>query len=201
MTPAAAVRRHGRLLGVLGGALGLAVMLAGCGASKDPLLYTIAPVNGATQNTAPKIVLLESVDIPRYLDRAQIVRSSEDYRLDLKTDDWWGEPLGAMLRRVLQQELGQRLPASVVLSESGAVNATPDATIDVDLQRLDEDTHGNVVLQAQASVLFKGAKQPVLRNFHLTAPTGGPGAAGEVAAISGAVGRLADGLTAMLTAR
>ena len=185
-------------------ALGLVAVLAAC-ASKDPLLYTIAPIDGATQTHAPRIVLLESVDIPRYLDRAQIVRSSEDYRLDLKTDDWWGEPLGAMLRRVLQQELGQRLPASVVLSETGSVNASPDATIDVSLQRLDEDTSGNVVLQAQTSVLFKGAKQPVLRNFRLTAPAATPantpGAAGEVAAISTPVGQLADGLAAMLAAR
>jgi len=197
MILAVVVRQLSRLIATLG----VIAVLAACGASKDPLLYTIAPVNGTTQSHAPKIVLLETVDIPRYLDRAQIVRSSEDYRLDLKTDDWWGEPLAAMLRRVLQQELGQRLPASVVLSETGAVSASPDATIDVDLQRLDEDASGTVVLQAQVSVLFKGAKQPVLRNFRLTAPTSAPGAAGEVAAISNAVGQFADGLTAMLAAR
>lgn len=182
------------------GALGLAAGLGAC-TSTDPALYTIAPVAGAVQSHGPKIVLLERIEIPRYLDRSQIVRSSEDYRLDLKTNDWWGEPLRAMLRRVLQQELGQRLPASAVLTESGAVSASPDATVDLDLQRLDEDKGGNVVLQAEASVSFKGSRAPALRSFHLTAPPTAQGATGEVAAISITVGQLADGLVAMLAAR
>lgn len=178
----------------------LAVLLAAC-SSRDPALYTIAPAAGPQVSRGPKIVLLERIEIPRYLDRAQIVRSSEDYRLDLKTDDWWGEPLAPMLRRVLQQELSQRLAGSIVLSESGAVSATPDATIDLDMQRLDEDAGGNVVLQAQASVDFKGRSGLVLRSFRFTAPVATRDAAGEVAAISQAVGALADGLVAMLAGR
>ena len=47
-------------------------------------------------------------------------------------NDWWGEPLGAMLSRVLVEELGQRLPQSTVISETGAVSAPPDATIDTE---------------------------------------------------------------------
>ena len=182
------------------GALGLAVSVAAC-SSPDPALYTIAPVTGATKAGGPKVIVLERLEIPRYLDRAQIVRSSEDYRLDLKSNDWWGEPLGAMLRRVLRQELGQRLPQSVVLSESGAVTATPDAVIELDLQRLDENATGSIVLQAQVGIVLKGVKAPVLRSFNLTAPPSAPGAAGEVAAISGAVGQLADGLAALLAGR
>jgi uncharacterized lipoprotein YmbA len=189
-----------RMRFTLPGVLALTIALAAC-SSPDPELYTIAPVDGPAQNHGPRIVLLERIEIPRYLDRAQIVRSSEDYRLDLKSNDWWGEPLAAMLRRVLQQELGQRLKGSVVLSESGAVSATPDAVIDVDIERLDEGSDGKIVLQAQASVNFKGSKTPVLHGFQFTAPLPGPGAAGEVAAISGAVGQLADGLAAMLAAR
>ena len=30
--------------------------------------------------------------------------SSENYRLDVMSNDWWGEPLGAMLSRVLTEE-------------------------------------------------------------------------------------------------
>jgi uncharacterized lipoprotein YmbA len=106
-----------------------------------------------------------------------------------------------MLRRVLQQELAQRLPGSTVLSETGAVSATPDATIDLDLQRLDEDAKGNVILQAQASVELKGRKTPFLRSFHFSVPSSAPTSAAEVAAVSVAVGQLADGLAAMLAGR
>jgi uncharacterized lipoprotein YmbA len=179
---------------------GLVIALVGC-SSPDPVLYTIAPVNGAAKVAGPRIVSIERLEIARYLDRSQIVSTSENYRLDLKPNDWWGEPLAAMLRRVLQQELGQRLPQSSILSGSGAVSATPDATIDLDLQRLDVDASGALILQAEVSVTFKGAKAPVLRSFHLSSPVSGQGAGAEVAAISGAVGQLADGLAAMLAGR
>jgi uncharacterized protein len=179
------------------GALALNMALGAC-SSPDPALYTIAPVEGTTKAGAPQIVVIERVVIAKYLDRSQIVQSSEDYRVDLKANDWWAEPLGTMLRRVLRQELALRLPRSSVLSETGAVSATPDATIDVDFQRLDANKSGSVVLQAQASVSFKNSKVPVLRSFNFTVPSATPGVAGEVPAISTAVGQLADGLASML---
>jgi uncharacterized protein len=149
----------------------------------------------------PRVVLLQQIAIAHFLERSQIVRSSENYRLDVMSNDWWGEPLGAMLSRVLVEELGQRLPQSTVIGESGAVTASPDATIELNMQRLDEDTSGNLVLQAQASVDFRGRGAPVLRSFHFVVPPSAPGVSGEVTAISTAVGQLADGLASMLLGR
>ena len=189
----------GRRAGLLG-ALAMTAISAGC-SSTDPVLYTIAPASGAAQVGGQPIILLDHVSIPPYLDRSQIVKSSENYRLDVSSNDWWGEPLSPMLRRILRQELAQRLPQSTVLSEIGAVSATPDATIDLDLERLDEDSSGNVVLLAQASVSLKGRKAPILRSFQFSVPSSAPTSAGEVAAVSIAVGRLADGLATMLAGR
>ena len=171
--------------------------LAGC-SSPDPVLYTVAPVAGPTKAGGPKIILVEQVQVARYLDRSQIVRSSEDYRVDLKSNDWWGEPLSSMLRRIFQEELAQRLPQSVVLNESSAVSAVPEATIDLEFQRLDEDSSGQVVLRAQASVSFKGRKTPVVSSYNFTAPAPTPDVKGEVSGISAAVGKLADALAATL---
>jgi len=180
-------------------ALGLAAALVAC-ASPDPALYTIAPVQGAQQNAAPKVIVVQQIGLARYLERSQIVRSSENYRLDVMSNDWWGEPLASMLSRVLVVELSQRLPQSHVLGESGGVSAPPDATIELNVQRLDEDATGVLVLQAQAGVNFKGHGAPVLRSFRFTVPPTGPGVPDEVAAISAAVGQLADGLASMLMA-
>jgi uncharacterized protein len=174
--------------------------VAAC-SSPSPVLYTIAPVSGAVQSGGPKVVALQQISTARYLERSQIVRSSENYRLDVMSNDWWGEPLGAMVSRVLVEELGQRLPQSTVIGESGAVTAAPDATIELNLQRLDEDASGNLILQAQASVNFKGRAAPVLRSFRFTVTPPAQGVPGEVTAISTAVGQLADGLAAMLLGR
>jgi hypothetical protein len=181
-------------------ALVLAAVLAAC-SSPSPVLYTIAPVQGPVQSGGPKVIVLQQISTAHYLERSQIVRSSENYRLDVMSNDWWGEPLSAMLSRVLTEELGQRLSQSTVIGETGAVSASPDATIELNVQRLDEDAAGNVVLQAQASVSFKGRPAPVLRSFRFVVPPPTPDIHGEVTAISGAVGQLADGVASMLVGR
>lgn len=177
--------------------LALAAMLVACSSAK-PTLYTIATVSGAERNTAPKVILLQQIGLARYLERSQIVRSSENYRLDVMENDWWGEPLSAMLGRVLVSELGQRLPQTIVLAEGGAVSTTPDVTISLNVQRLDENASGNLTLEAQAGVGFKGRGAPTLQQFRFNVPPSAPGIPAEVAAISTAVGQLADGLAAMV---
>lgn len=174
------------------------MLLAGC-SSPEPVLYTIATAPGPVQAGGPKIVLVQQVAVAHFLERSQIVRSSENYRLDVMSNDWWGEPLAPMLNRVLVEELGQRLPQSTIIADNGAVSARPDATVEVNIQRLDEDAAGNLVLQAQAAVRATGQSQPELRNFRFSVAPPAPGVSGEVAAISTAVGRLADGIAAMLT--
>jgi len=180
-------------------ALMLAAALAAC-SSPSPVLYTVAPVQGRVQSGGSKVIALQQISLPRYLERSEIVRSSEIYRLDVMANDWWGEPLGAMLTRILVEELSQRLPQSTVFRESGAVTASPDATIELNIQRLDQDASGNLVLQAQASVNFKAQRAPTLRSFRSVVTPPAADTPGEVAAISTAVGQLADGLASMLVA-
>ena len=187
--------RHCRLT-----VLGLLTVIAAC-SSPSPVLYTIAPVQGPVQPGGPKVIVLQQISTAHYLERSQIVRSSENYRLDVMSNDWWGEPLAAMLSRVLTEELGQRLPQSTVIGETGAVSASPDATVELNVQRLDEDASGNVILQAQASVSFKGRPGPVLRSFRFVVTPPAADIQGEVTAISTALGQLADGLASMLVGR
>ena len=179
--------------------LTLIAAFAGC-SSPSPALYTIAPVPADAQGRGPRIVVLQPIGLARYLQRSEIVRSSDNYRINVVSNDWWGEPLSAMLSRVLIEELSQRLPQSTVLSSSSAVSVSPDATVELEVLRLDEDAAGLLVLQAQASVEFGRRGHPLVRSFHFIEMPPTPGTPGEVAAISTAVGQLADGLTSMLLA-
>ena len=173
--------------------------LGACSASPNPNLYTLAPVSSAERGNAPKLISLRQVVVARYLERTQIVRSSDGYRLDVMANDWWGEPLGSMLDRILVQELSQRLPQSTVFSESSAIATSPDATVEATIQRLDRNSEGAVVLQAQLGVSMRRRAAPVLRNFRtqVTLPT--PDMSGQVAASSAAVGQLADEIALMLS--
>jgi uncharacterized lipoprotein YmbA len=173
----------------------LAGLPAAC-ASPNPALYTLAVVPGTTHPVAPPHVELREIALAHYLERSQIVRSSEDFRLDVLGNDWWGEPLDAMVSRVLVQELSQRLPSSAVFAENGAITATPDASGELNVQRFDEDHSGAVVLLAQVAV---AGRATVTRNLRFSVPPPSPGTPGLVSAMSTALGQLADAVADLLT--
>jgi uncharacterized lipoprotein YmbA len=129
------------------------------------------------------------------LERTQIVRSSEGYRMDVLPNQWWGEPVDAMMSRILVQELNQRLPGSSVYGESGAISTRPDATVEINLQRLDLNRDGSVLLVAQIAADGKGT---VSRGVSFTVrPIDGTTQA-LVAAMSAATAQLADAVAGML---
>jgi hypothetical protein len=173
----------------------LAGLPAAC-ASPNPTLYTLAVVPGATHAAAPPHIELREIALAHYLQRSQIVRSSEDFRLDVLGNDWWGESLDAMVSRVLVQELSQRLPSSTVFAENGAITATPDASVELNIQRFDEDRSGALVLLAQMAV---AGHATATRNVHFSVPPPSPGTPGLVSAMSSALGELADAIAELLT--
>ena len=179
-------RRHLLLL--------LAAVPVAC-SSPDPALYVLAPLPGASGH-GPRIVELREIGLARYLERPQIVRSSEAYRLDVLSNEWWGEPLGAMISRVLVQELTQRLPGSTVFPESGAITANAAVTVAVNIQRMDPNAAGAVRLIAQVEV--QGTTSAT-RNIDLTVTPAATGTSGLVAAMSQAIAQLADTIAGMVS--
>jgi uncharacterized lipoprotein YmbA len=184
-----------RRLGLLAAGLPV-VVLAAC-TSPNPVLYTLAPIDGAVQPGAPKVIRLRTIGLARYLERPQIVRSSEDFHLDVLSNDWWGEPLGAMLGRILVTELTQRLPGSTIFLESGAISANPDATVEINVERLDQDAAGQVVLAAQVAISGRRIDARSVR-FAVTPPAATT--TGFASAVSTAVAQLADTVAGMVAA-
>ena len=176
------------------------LMLSGC-SSPNPTLYTIAVVPGPVLAGGPAVVNMHDITIPRYLERPQIVRFESGNQLDVRANDWWGEPLAAMLSRVLAEELAQRLPHSIVLGENGAVSATADATVQININRLVASGPGPTTLAADSSVSFaKGKAPPILRTLRVEQPTQDASMNAYVASVSVAVGQLADSIAATLHA-
>jgi uncharacterized lipoprotein YmbA len=101
---------------------------------------------------------------------------------------------------VLVEDLAQRLPKSTVYISSGAVTGSPEATVEFEVQRLDLDRNGNLILTAQGSVTFKKAESPDMRSFRLSQPQPSPRVEGQVAATSTVLAQVADRLAGMLAA-
>ncbi len=196
MMPAAAVRA--RPPGLARRHLLLLLALSAC-ASPDPAFYTLAPVPGTPDPAAGGSVKLRRIGLAGYLDRPEIMRVGDSYRLDPVPGERWGEPLGDLLGRVLAEDLSQRLPGRIVLNAAGSLTAEGDTTVEIDVQRFDADRANTVTLVAQVNVA--AARRPaVIRTIRLTDRAGGAGTPQIVAAMSGLLGGFADALAGMLRA-
>ncbi len=175
----------------------LLALVAGC-RSPNPALYTIAVQPGTPAAGAPKNIELRDIGLAGYLDRPAIVRATDGYRLQVMANDTWGEPLGAMISRVLTEELAQRLPGSNIFGERGAISISPDATIAVNIQQMDIVSDAQMVLLAQVAIEFRHRKDTLVRTFNIVKPVPAVTTPDEVAAISAAMSDLADGVAQML---
>ena len=180
--------------------LAVPAVLAGC-SSPEPAYYTLAPRPGAPQAGGPRLVELRRIGLAGYLDRPEIVRNASDYRLRITTGERWGEPFGDLVARVLAENLTQRLAGSTVFTSAGAISASADATVELDVQRMDADAAGQVVLLAQVAVTrgsSRGAAQAQPVRVAVT-PTSAA-TTDYVAALSTALGQLADRVAGLLRA-
>ena len=176
------------------------LLLAGC-FSPEPAYFTLAPRPGTPTIGGVRLVELRRIGLAGYLDRPEIVRNSSDYRLHIITGERWGEPLGDLVARMLAEDLTTRLPGSSVFTSAGSISATPDATLELDVQRFDADVNGQVVLLAQVAVTRTGGRgDAAAQTVRLLVQPASPATVDYVAAMSTALGQLADRIVPLLLA-
>lgn len=161
--------------------------------SAEPAYFTLAAVPGPAGAGGPRLVEVQRLGLAGYLDRPGIVRADSAYQVRVAGTERWAEPLGDLIGRVLAEDLNQRLPGSSVFTTAGTISADPDATVQMDVQRFDADASGQVVLLAQVAV-SRGRNRAAAstRTLRQTVRPSGPATADLVAAMSTALGQLAD---------
>jgi uncharacterized lipoprotein YmbA len=177
--------RHAWLASVL--------LLIAC--TQDPKQYTLVAQAGPVHSGTPRVVKLRKIAIAGYLDRSQIVRSSQGVQFVVVEDGTWGEPFDTMLARVLVQALSVRLPDSTVFVENTAISNTPTSSVGINVLRFDADHDGTVVLLAQIAITGRSAK---IRNVRLTAPSASSKTPDLVYAMSVVTSQLAENVGEML---
>jgi hypothetical protein len=171
--------------------------LAACASSPPTRFFALDPVApaGGSRTVAGEPIKIDAVHIPPALDRSSLVRGESDNQLDISAQDRWAGDLGEMARRVLTQNLASRLPSGMVIAPESP--APPSARgVVVDILTFQPQAAGEVVLDADWTLLQGTQSNPVLRRaVHLTA-TAAPTAQGEAAAMSTLLGQLADSIAA-----
>jgi uncharacterized lipoprotein YmbA len=64
----------------------------------------------------------------------------------------WAVPIGQMLEHTIAEDSMTRMPGVTVFAESGGISVQPDRMLKIEIQRMDADPSGDVVLQAQIAV-------------------------------------------------
>lgn len=181
----------------------VASSLAGvsCASSPEPQFYTLFPGQGPVWAGESLEVEVRRPGLPGYLDRPQIVRHEQPGKLEFSGADRWGAPLDGMIANILVQDLAQRLPSASVYGETGAISASPDALIEVDIQRFELTERGAVELVAQVAVRWVDVEaSPGLQRFTLSRTLSSRSTTRLVAEMSGLLAELADSIARTLRA-
>lgn len=174
-------------------AIALASALTACGVSPPTHFYTLNPVPpaGATPSVAVMPVQVVVVHIPPALDREQMVRESAPNQLDVSDQDRWAAPLGEMMRRVLTQDLAQRLSKGAVILPQQP--APPDVRkIVVDVLQFERQASGVVKFDGSWSLLGADVHMPIATHHVHLSENAGASSAAQAQAMSRILGRIAD---------
>lgn len=177
-----------------------ALLLAACASSPPTRFFTLDPVAAAAPargsgGGAP--LKIDAVHIPPALDRSSMVRGESGSELEISSQDRWAGDLGETIRKVLTQDLASRLSPALVIAPEAPVPANARGIV-VDILTFQPHAAGEVVLDADWTLLQGTQANVVLRrSVHLTAYAA-PTAQGEAAAMSKLLGELADGMAAQI---
>jgi uncharacterized lipoprotein YmbA len=173
--------------------------------SDPPRLYVLTAAPPAT--AAPAIgrdlaLGVGPISLPGYLDRRGLVTRVEANRVESARNDLWAEPVGSGFKSVLEEDLRLRLPDTALRAFPWPQNATPDLAVAVDVTRFEATGTGSVELRARWSVRRPGERAVLVeRDSAVVLPIAGSGGDAMVAALSEALGRLADEIAAEVASR
>ena len=179
--------------------LALLFLLAACGSSPPSRFYTLDPTGAASSGVVRSkgAVAVGQITLPAELDRLSFVTREGANRIAVSDRDRWAAPLDGMIRRVLATDLSRRLPAGAVVAPGDPV--PPGArSVTLTIRNFIGNASGHVVLDADWAV-SQGKGHPAIIHRETIAREAGSGdAAAIAAAMSQALGALADRIASAL---
>ena len=178
-------------------------LLIGCGSSQPPRFYTLQSVISqapAVDSRSKKESLISlgvgPVEIPDYLDEAQIITRAGRNQLTVAEFDLWGGSLKEGVGRVLLEDLSSFLAPHGVTVVSWRSYMPTTYRVPVNIIRLDAVRGGDVLLQARWVVVAKDKTAGALRETSVKKPVKGNEYSDVVAAMSDALEDLSRDISA-----
>lgn len=179
-------------------------MLAACGTPPSRFYHLNAAAPDAAQPRSGegqrRVIGLDGVEIPGYLDRPELVLRAPGNRLVVMEFDRWGGPIDEMVTRTLLRNLEADLPGAEVVGLPLQRDFPLSQVVEVTLDRFDATEGGPAVLEARWRVFDQGGDR--LRRLGHTAvqepvaEAADPGAVAD--ALSRTLARLAQDIASAL---
>jgi uncharacterized lipoprotein YmbA len=173
------------------GLVGLAACLGPREDTSAFFLLSPAPPPPAALAPVAVAVGIGPIELPGYLDRAQIVVRLSDNQVALSDADRWAEPLAANLQRTLEENLAALLPSASFVAYPWYPSEAPDHAVSIRFRRFEADTVGAVVLDATWELTTSGARTDG-RSTRIEESAAAPDRAAAVGAQSRALARLSE---------
>lgn len=135
--------------------------------SRTYVLGTYMPQKGLDVSFEPRFVVgIQSVMIPAYLDRPQVVTSTKSNQVQAQEFLRWGEPLQNGVQRVFQQQISEVLHDDFVVSAPWSSDLNPNYLVSIRIHELLIAPQDLVVLNATCEYLDATTKQHLgLKHF------------------------------------
>lgn len=165
-----------------------AALAVGCSSSPPTRFYTLSDT--APEATAPAgvgVVQVVGVTIPGEIDRPEVVRQIGPNQLSISGLNRWAAPLDQMIRRVLSDDIGRRVPSPVQGQQY---------PVSVDIHEFYGDDSCNVTLRAAWAIRqpHAAATQPANEDIRVSSTGACP--ATLAGTMSAAIGQLSDRIIA-----
>ncbi len=172
----------------------LLASLGGCGSSAPVRYYALTvaagpPVSGSAQ----MLVEVLPIAVPERLNRAEMVLTGSDGRLDVRPDDQWAAPLSDEIGQVIDDALWRKLRAADVYRApvAPAPGSPPQYRLALRIERFETGPGPNVAVNGSWTIrrLPLGVSATCRADLTGSLPSVTPAAA--AAALSQSAGRLA----------
>lgn len=172
-------------------------MLSACMPQKpDSAFYSFAPSDISHPIAENRIIVdVARVKIPEYIDRTQIVTTS-DTAVNISNHNRWAEGLSPMIQRRIISDLEAMLPRAII-KNSDFAGKSPNYTVFVEVYKLDGVPGDKISLDAIYTITSDNDNNIRTKNVHYTADTGAE-YSDYAAAAGDLVGRLSKSIAADL---
>lgn len=177
------------------------LFLSACGTSQPAKFYTLTsvtfqqPMEKAVSAKKNVFIAIGPIEIPEYLNRAEIVTRADQNQLIVAEFDLWGGSIKTDISRVLIENIGFLLAGDEIAVVAWKTNMAEYYRIPIILNRFDAIPGSSLILKAQWAMFDKEGKIFLsYREITVTKPIKGSNYSSIVASMSEALGDLSKAI-------